>query len=122
MTDFRMSDDFDIEFENGDYKTVSDIQTAAVCGLFFNERTNGQEGHFGFVEGEGSLLWTLQQARLTSATLNNARLYANEGLNFLITDGIVTSVSSDVRLAQNGLKLISTVITDNTTITREFTL
>ena len=130
-----MTDDFDISFSaNGDFETVSTIETAIPCSMFLEARDvdatqgfildtkTGARGHFGMGEGEGSLLWKLYQSRLSTAALNEARLFATNGLQFLQDDELVNTVS--VNSTSDGSVIILNVkIKDgNSTIERTFSL
>jgi phage gp46-like protein len=124
MIDFELDQDVDIQFDsNGDYKTVDTIETAILCGLFYEKRDNDRRGFFGFGTGEGSRLWTKEQARVTTDTLNDTRLYANEGLNFLIIDKLVKSVDNEASVGDNGIILNTTITTsEDITINKVFEL
>jgi len=135
MIDFKITDDFDLSFaSNGDFNTVNDIETAIPCAMFLEARDtdatqsfiigkpNAARGHFGMTEGEGSLLWKLDQARLSTNVINEARLFATNGLQFLQDDEVVDTVS--VASSYNGSAIILNVQIENgnSTIERSFKL
>lgn len=135
MIDFRMTDDFDLEFaSNGDYKSVDNIETAIPCGLFFEKREEETpqsliisnpgvaRGHFGFGELEASRLWKMQQARLSTKSLNDTRRFANEGLRFLTVDELVDSENVETTSNGNDIILNITVNKEDLEIERQFTL
>lgn len=135
MIDFRMTDDFDIEFEdNGDFKSVDTVETSLPCGLFLEKRDEdiSQEiiikspgiarGHFGFMDLEASKIWKMYQSRLSTTSLNNSRRYATEGLKFLTVDELVNA--SNVEATSNGNDIILNIAIEqeNLTIERQFTI
>ena len=136
MIDFRMTDDFDIEFaDNGDFETVDTIETSLPCGLFLERRDDDAKqnaillnpgiahGHFGFKELEASRLWKMYQARLSTKSLNDTRRYASEGLKFLTNDDLVNTSNVEVTSSGNDIILnISVKQEDLTLIERQFTI
>lgn len=52
----------------------------------------------------GSRLWLLRRSKATTATLNQARAYAEEALQWMVDDGIASSVVADVE-AQDDSRL-----------------
>lgn len=50
----------------------------------------------------GSKLWLLGRSKATRSTLNKARGYAGEALQWMIDDGIVDSVEVEVERQENG--------------------
>jgi phage gp46-like protein len=135
MIDFKMTDDFDLSFsQNGDFNTVSTIETAIPCALFLEKRDedatqsfilakiDGAKGHFGMGDSEGSLIWKLYQSRLSTNVLNEARLFADDGLSFLATDEIVDDVSVESTTDGQAIILNMNIQQENSIIERRFTL
>jgi phage gp46-like protein len=135
MIDFKITDDFDLSFaSNGDFDTVSTIETAIPCGLFLEKRDedasqefilqkrHAARGHFGMNDGEGSLLWKLYQARLSTHVLNEARLFAVDGLQFLQNDDIVESISGTSTTDGKDIMLNIKINKENSNIERQFRL
>lgn len=83
------------------------LRTAVDVSLFTRRRHNGEGGHWADTWEEipiGSRLWTLQQERITPRTLNLAREYIKEALDWMIIDGIASSI--DVEVWRVGLEAI----------------
>lgn len=135
MIDFKLTDDFDISFaQNGDFNTVNTIETAIPCALFLEARDinatqdfilgkrDAAKGHFGMGEAEGSLLWKLYQSRLSTAVLNEARLFATDSLEFLTDDGLADGVSVNSTTDGKDIILNIKINKQNSTIERGFNL
>lgn len=67
----------------------------------------------------GSILWVLDQARVTRETLNTARLAAQDAFQWMLDDGIALSVFVDVAQSRNGI-LISIDITDTSNVVNRY--
>ena len=67
----------------------------------------------------GSILWVLDQARVTRETLNTARLAAQDAFQWMLDDGIALSVFVDVAQSRNGI-LISINITDTSNVVNRY--
>lgn len=116
--DVLLDSDLDLQFaDNGDILTTDTEETAILCALFYEQRFNNKRGHFGFEDGEGSKLWTLDQSRLTQNTINNSVLYSNSALNFLNLD---KKVSANIK--NNGIMLNIETITNNEISAKEYSL
>ena len=135
MIDFRMTDDFDIEFaDDGDFKSVDTIETSLPCGLFLEKRDEDinqdtiikrpgvARGHFGFKDLEASKIWKMYQSRLSTTALNNSRRYATDGLKFLTVDSLVNA--SNVEATSNGNDIILNIAIkqEDLIIERQFTI
>ncbi len=57
----------------------------------------------------GSRLYLLQRAKATQQTLSDARQYAEEALSWLVTDGILRSVSASAEFAPRGRGVYLTI-------------
>jgi phage gp46-like protein len=67
----------------------------------------------------GSILWVLDQARVTRETLNTARLAAQDAFQWMLDDGIALSVFVDVAQSRNGI-LISIDIADTSNVVNRY--
>lgn len=99
---------FDLDILKGDLLRDEGLETAVAISLFTDKRVNDEElpdlekskrGWWGDMFPEidqdkiGSRLWTLERAKRTQETLRLAEDYAREALQWLIDDGVVSSVS-----------------------------
>ena len=99
-----------LDIEMGDYDTTSDegLRTAVILSLFI-ERTartddqipDGSTDRRGFWADPdmGSRRWLISREKLTQNTANRLREYDREALQWLIDDGIATSVEVTTTLA-----------------------
>jgi phage gp46-like protein len=68
----------------------------------------------------GSILWVLDQTRLTQETLNIARLAAQDAFQWMIDDGVALAVMVDVvRASQSGI-IIHIQITDTSNVVSRY--
>jgi len=101
---------FDLVIDGADFESVDGLETSIAVSLFSDDRADEsrvqnpkrRRGWIGNIfrasvgESLGSQLWTLEQARLTQDTINDARVFALESLQWLIDDGVAKSVNVDV--------------------------
>lgn len=97
---------FDVAIENGDLKAVDGLDTALYVSLLTDARANDQQipvpeyrrGWIGNiaspVEGRqlGSLMWLVDQRRLTQTTLNEVVDYARKSLQWMLEDDVCVNV------------------------------
>lgn len=88
----------------GDLLSGEDLETAILLSLFSDrlardddeydgDDRRGWWGDSGADYPIGSRLWLLNRQKLTPATAARAETYANEALQWLIDDGVVSSIS-----------------------------
>ena len=71
----------------------------------------------------GSILWILDQTRITQETLNTARLAAQEALQWMLDDGVALSVLVDVvRTTRLGMQIIIQITDTSNVVSRYQTL
>ncbi|MGR3179823.1 MAG: phage GP46 family protein [Candidatus Anammoxibacter sp.] len=104
MLDVALIDDakgFDINIKDGDIESVENFKTAIQVSLFSDARADSSQvflpearkGWIGDIvtpiDGQnfGSLLWLVQQERLTQSTLNKVVNFARLALQWLIDQG-----------------------------------
>lgn len=101
---------YDISINGADFEGAEGFETAIPVSLFTDARVEGHivqnalyrrgwVGNILFVEIErqlGSSLWTLDQARVSDDTINNARVASQECLQWMIDDDILSSIFIDV--------------------------
>jgi len=103
-------------------RSGGELESAVLISLF-TDRTAGEDddipdgtgdprgwwGDLGQAVPIGSRLWLLEREKKTAETLNRARDYINEALQWLIDDGVVGSFGIDVEW-QNGGTLAARVV------------
>lgn len=92
---------FGLGIEAGDLKNDNGLLAAVLYSLFTDrianaddfipDGTENRRGHWADPE-EGSRLWLLNRAKQTQQTLNLAVEYCREALQWLLDDGIASSV------------------------------
>ena len=98
----------------GDIQTGQDLQTACLVSLFTDrlatpdfvptDGTTDRRGWWADPYNDqplGSNLWQLERAKKTRDTLGLARRYAQDALQWLVTDGVAASVAVDTRWLGN---------------------
>lgn len=106
------SGSFDLSVVNGSIKTSADLETAIIISLFSDARSDepfinkNSRGYWAdILPGEtgktGSLWWLLQRSTITNNSINRARDWAIEALQWLLADGIAKSV--DVQIMRVGI-------------------
>ena len=118
---------FDIAL--GDYDLTSDqgLRTAVLISLFTDRRaddddqlpdgSNDRRGYWGDsypdIDGDelGSRLWLLSREKQTTDVLIRAREYCQEALQWLIDDGIASTVEVDNEWLRQGVMAIYITIT-----------
>ena len=100
---------YEIQVENGDIQSVDGLESTIVVSLFTDARAPEnivsdairRRGWVGNILNEnlqeiGSLLWLLDQSRLTTLDINEARIHALNSLQILIDRNIVNGISVEV--------------------------
>lgn len=93
----------------GDLINGDDLQTAIIISLFTdrvaraddNTDSDDRRGWWGDSGEEmsiGSRLWLLRRQKLTTAVAQKAEDYAREALQWLISDGVVSSVEAATQI------------------------
>lgn len=142
MQDIKLTQDengrFDISVEDGDIAGVEGMDTSLYVSLFTDARApenlvirpehrRGWPGNLANnVQGRqlGSLLWLVDQSRLTQDTLNKSIDYARKGLAWYVEDGVLLEVIVDgIIVPRFGIQLeITTVALNGSTETQYFKL
>lgn len=118
---------YDLVIDGSDFSSAEGFETAIAISLFTDSRAPAvqvqeaqkRRGWVGNIltaiasRELGGLLWILDQTRITEDTLNFAKSFAQDSLQWLIDDGLVRSVS--VSVSMSGVRGIS-IFTDITTI------
>lgn len=105
---------FNVAILNGDLEQDEGLETAVILSLFTNRRvtdeelpdgTTNKQGYWGDkyaqVNGDkmGSRLWTLERSKRLTETLRRAEDFAKEALQWLIEDGVATSIEASAVFA-----------------------
>lgn len=119
--------DLQIDEERQDFQSAEGFESAIPTSFFTDARApsvqvqeaiyrRGWVGNILFIDiGRelGGLLWILDQARITNDTLNLAKSFAEDSLNWMVIDGVARNVS--VSFVQDGIRSIK-IFTDITAI------
>jgi phage gp46-like protein len=124
MSDIRLLQEsdgtWDIVIEDGSIAAEEGFDTAIDVSLFTDARASDDKvekpehrrGWMGDIESPvpdrqfGSLLWLLNQRRLTQNTINEAITYARDALNWFVVDGIAKRVEvTGVIVPRSGITL-----------------
>lgn len=112
----------DVQVLGADLVTTDDIETAVIISLFTDRRAPDDielpEGadrggwwgdSYPDVEGDelGSLLWLLKREMQTPGTLERARKYAREALDWMIADEVARQVTVVATYPERGWMLLS---------------
>lgn len=68
----------------------------------------------------GSILWTLEQARITQREINIARLAAQDAFQWMLDDGEALGVLVDVQLSARSGFIINIQITDTSNVVSRY--
>jgi len=118
---------YDVQIDGADFASSEGFESAIAASYFTDSRAPAvqvqeaqkRRGWVGNIltaiqsRELGGLLWILDQARVTDDTLNFAKSFAQDSLQWLIEDGLARSIQ--VSVARNGIRGI-TILTDITTI------
>lgn len=114
---------FDISLLDNDLEADDGLETAVAISFFTDMRVSVEELPYGqtdqrgwwgdmFPEKDqdkiGSRMWTLQPAKITAETRNKASDFARECLQWMIDDGIASSINFESEY--NGLKQLITSV------------
>lgn len=128
---------YDLQIENSDFASAEGFESSIPTSLFSDARASavqvqeaqkrrGWIGNILYAEIDrelGGLLWTLEQARLTQDTLNFARSYAEDSLQWMIDDGIARSISVTVERSDTRKVMVYIdILTIANTVQRYITL
>ena len=137
MPDIQLRPDdtgiYDITIENGDFKPDDGLETAIIVSLFSDARADesqvpqpeNRRGWIGDLVAPvpgylfGSLLWLLEQARLTQETLAQAENYTRAALNWMVEDGLAQAIDVIASRDNGSLILDITVISPDGSVVRK---
>ena len=130
MIDLKLTQDefgaFDLTIADGDFESVEGFDTALNLSLLTDARApedkvavpENRKGWLGDLTSPvtdrliGSLLWLLDQRRLTQDTLNDAVSFTRDALNWFVQDGIAKAVDvTGVIIPKTGIQLTIVITT-----------
>ena len=125
---------YDIVVEGNNFASAGGFETAIPVSLFTDarapaalvqepQRRRGWIGNMMTAETMrqlGSILWTLEQTRITRDTINIARLAAQDAFAWMVEDGVALSVLVDVTQAPRGGLLITIQIQDTSNVVSRY--
>lgn len=125
---------YDLVIEGNEFASANGFETAIPVSLFTDARApaalvaepQNRRGWIGnlmtasTLRQLGSILWALDQARITQETLNLARLEAQSSLQWMIDDGVALGVLVDVTRAARGSIIITIQITDTSNVVSRY--
>lgn len=109
---------YDISFTNGDFTLDDGLETSFLMTVFCEKRNSeiedplsrgGWAGNQLNDDGfeQGSLIWTLYQARADQDTVNLVETYLEDAFQWYLDNGIIKEVNFNVSLDNN--KLVATI-------------
>ena len=120
--------DADLVITDAGHSEQDHLETAVIISLFTNRRARSDDGLPDGVDAQGwwadiykdeddeddslgSRLWLLEGAPDTDETLEKAKAYALEALQWMLRDGVASSVVVDATRLRPGVLLLSVEIT-----------
>lgn len=128
---------YDIQIDGADFASAYGFETAIPTSYFTDARASsvqveqanrrrGWVGNILFLDLDrelGGLLWILDQARIIQDTLNFAKTFAHDSLQWMIDDGMARSISIEVEQSNPRAIAIKTdIVTIDNTVLRYYTL
>lgn len=124
---------YDLVVEGNSFASAGGFETAIPVSLFTDARApsalvsepQNRRGWIGnlltasTMRQLGSILWVLDQARITQETLNVARLAAQDAFQWMIDDGAALSVFVNLTRSSGGI-IIAISITDTSNVVNRY--
>ena len=129
--------DIQINSSSIDFASAEGFETAIATSYFTDARASavqvqeaqnrrGWVGNILYLDNGrevGGMLWTLDQARITEDTLNFAKQFAMDCLQWITDDNVAQSVYVTVeQTSQRAIKIYTTITTIHNTVLRYVTL
>lgn len=125
---------YDLVIEGNEFASAGGFESAIPVSLFTDARApaalvaepQNRRGWIGnlmtasTMRQLGSILWALDQTRITQETLNIARLEAQSALQWMVDDGVALGVLADVTRASQGSIVITIQITDTSNVVSRY--
>lgn len=128
---------YDVQIDGHDFASAQGLESAVPTSLFTDARASitqvqealnrrGWTGNILYADEDreiGGLLWLLEQARITNDTLNFAKSYAENSLQWLIDDGLARAIRVEVsRTSIRDIVISIDIFTIDNTIQRYIVL
>lgn len=125
---------YDFVIEGNEFASAGGFETAIPVSLFTDARApaalvaepQNRRGWIGNIMTAatmrqlGSILWALDQTRITQETLNLARLEAQSAFQWMIDDSVALGVLVDLSRAPAGAIVITIRITDTSNVVSRY--
>lgn len=125
---------YDFVIEGNEFASAGGFETAIPVSLFTDARApaalvaepQNRRGWIGnlmtasTMRQLGSILWALDQTRITQETLNLARLEAQSAFQWMLDDGVALGVLVDLSRSPSGGITITIQITDTSNIVSRY--
>jgi phage gp46-like protein len=125
---------YDFVVEGNEFASAGGFETAIPVSLFTDARApaalvaepQNRRGWIGnlmtasTMRQLGSILWALDQARITQETLNLARLEAQSAFQWMLDDGVALGVLVDLSRSASGAVIIAIRITDTSNVVSRY--
>lgn len=125
---------YDFVIEGNEFASAGGFETAIPVSLFTDARApaalvpepQNRRGWIGnlltaaTMRQLGSILWVLDQSRITQETINVARLAAQDAFQWMIDDGEALGVNVDVENNAKGRFVITINITDTSNVVSRY--
>ena len=125
---------YDFVVEGNEFASAGGFETAIPVSLFTDARApaalvaepQNRRGWIGnlmtasTMRQLGSILWALDQARITQETLNLARLEAQSAFQWMLDDGVALGVLVDLSRSSSGAVVIAIRITDTSNVVSRY--
>lgn len=128
---------YDVQIDDYDFASAQGFESAVPTSLFTDARASitqvqealnrrGWTGNILYADEDrelGGLLWLLEQARITNDTLNFAKSYAEDSLQWMIDDGLARAIRVEVsRTSIRDIVISIDIFTIDNTIQRYIVL
>ena len=128
---------YDLEIDGADFASAYGFETAIPTSFFTDARASetqvqeahrrrGWAGNILYVDQGrqlGGLLWILDQARIVNDTINFAKRFAEDSLQWMLDDGVALAVQIDVeRTAIRAITISTDILAIDNTVQRYITL
>lgn len=125
---------YDFVIEGNEFASAGGFETAIPVSLFTDARApaalvaepQNRRGWIGnlmtasTMRQLGSILWALDQTRITQETLNLARLEAQSAFQWMLDDGVALGVLVDLSRSSSGGITITIQITDTSNVVSRY--
>lgn len=125
---------YDLVIEGNEFASAGGFESAIPVSLFTDARApaalvaepQNRRGWIGnlmtatTMRQLGSILWALDQTRITQETLNIARLEAQSSLQWMVDDGVALGVLADVSRSSQGGIVVTIQITDTSNVVSRY--